>query len=475
MYEVIAVTVVVLGGLVQLAGLFAAADAVMKGRTPEGTIAWALALVIFPLLALPLYLAFGLRRFHGYVRARRVGRLEINDLGREVHSRLSRHGHADSGPGYPRAFDRLGLLPATDENRVELLIDGAESYEAMFASVSRAASYVLVQFYIVRDDAVGRRLKELLVAARGRGAEVLFLYDGVGSGGLPRAFIRELEAAGVRTACFKTSKGARNPLRLNFRNHRKIVICDGREAFVGGLNIGEEYLGKTRRFGPWRDTHLRLTGPSVQAVQLAFYEDWHWATRQTPRLEWEPAPAEGSDQRVLVVPTGPADDMDAAVLLFTGLIHGARERLWLAAPYFVPDEAVVNALQLAALRGVDVRIVIPERADQWIVWFAAFSYYDEVLPYGVRVYRYQPGFMHQKVILCDNLACVGTANLDNRSLRINFEITAMVADAAFAGQVRSMLERDMQRCHAVGRNDFAKRAWGFRVAARMARLLSPIL
>jgi cardiolipin synthase A/B len=250
---------------------------------------------------------------------------------------------------------------------------------------------------------------------------------------------------------------------------------DGRVAFVGGLNVGDEYMGRNPKIGPWRDTHVRIVGPAVHAVQLSFFEDWYWATLQTPALDWNPRPAAGGQQDVLVLPTGPADDLETCSLFFVQAINAARHCVWIASPYFVPDPQVLCALQLAALRGVDVRIVLPNNPDHLLVYLSGFSFLEEAERAKMRIYRYEPGFMHHKVILVDDdLAAVGTANLDNRSFRLNFEITILVHDRTFAAEVRRMFEQDFTKCHVAKRDDLAGRPFWFKVAVRVARLMAPL-
>src|SRR5207244_2541871 len=205
----------------------------------------------------------------------------------------------------------------------------------------------------------------------------------------------------------------------NFRNHRKIVVVDGRDAYVGGLNVGDEYLGRSARFGAWRDTHVAISGPAVKAVQISFVDAWHWSTGEVPQLDWSVEPKKCGGKAVLVMPSGPVDRLDTCTLFFVHAIQSARRRLWIASPYFVPDAAILVALQLAVLRGVDVRIMLPSKPDHRLPWLASFSYLKDTLPWGVKMYRYQDGFLHQKVLLIDDdLASVGTANLDMRSLRL---------------------------------------------------------
>ncbi|MBW2462976.1 MAG: cardiolipin synthase, partial [Deltaproteobacteria bacterium] len=272
-----------------------------------------------------------------------------------------------------------------------------------------------------------------------------------------------------------TRKGVGNRFQINFRNHRKVVVVDGQTAWIGGHNVGDEYLGEDPKFGHWRDTHMRMEGPAALAAQLSFVEDWRWATDDMLGLDWTPRPAEGGDASVMIVPTGPADSEETATLLFMHAINMAHERLWLASPYFVPDEAIVFALQLACLRGVDVRILIPDKADHLLVYLAGFSYFDDVEHAGVRFYRYTDGFLHQKVMLVDETAAsVGTANFDNRSFRLNFEITAMVGDPAFVDQVERMFEEDFSHSRQMHPGELAERPWWFRFAVRLARLTSPL-
>jgi cardiolipin synthase A/B len=247
-------------------------------------------------------------------------------------------------------------------------------------------------------------------------------------------------------------------------------------AYVGGLNVGDEYLGRDPHFGPWRDTHVEVRGPVVEAVQFAFLEDWYWATGGVPVLDWTPHPAPLENETALCLASDPSDTIETCGLFFLHAINSAQQRIWIATPYFVPDEALMSALQLAAIRGVDVRIMLPAKADHILVYLAAFSYIEETEPSGVKFYRYQPGFMHHKVILVDDdLAAVGTANFDNRSIRLNFEITLVFADRSFAAEVARMLEHDFTNCKQATALDTANKSYLFHFAVRVARLSSPAL
>jgi cardiolipin synthase len=334
---------------------------------------------------------------------------------------------------------------------------------------------VLAQFFIVDDDEAGRAFAGKLIAKAAQGVRVYFLYDQVGSRGLSRRYVRRLEEGGVRIEAFGHGHRRGGRFQVNFRNHRKVLVADGNEAFVGGLNVGDEYLGRDRRFGPWRDTHVAVRGPAVQAVQVPFVEDWCWVTGDVPELDWKPEPAADGNLPVLVLPTGPADELPSCHLSFLRFINSSRRRLWITSPYFVPDHSLVSALQLAALRGVDVRIMLPQKPDHILVYLSAFSYFREMLQVGVRLYRYEPGFMHQKVwLIDDSTAMVGTPNLDNRSCYLNFELMVLAIDPDFGGQVREMLERDFDRCREVTAGDYEERSHVFKLAVRLARLASPV-
>ena len=264
-------------------------------------------------------------------------------------------------------------------------------------------------------------------------------------------------------------------LQVNFCNHRKILVVDGHTAYVGGHNVGNEYLGLDPELSPWRDTHAEVCGPAALAVQLAFLEDWYWATERLPVLDWSVPLDPPGKVPVLVLPSGPADENETCSLFFLHAINSAQKRLWITSPYFVPDEAVVAALQLAAMRGVDVRIMLPAKADNRLVHLASFAYIPETRRVGIRLFRYRAGFLHQKVMLMDDVGTIGTANLDNRSFRLNFEIALVFADTGFAAEIADMLERDFARCDEIGKTDVSHLPLLTRIGASMARLLAPVL
>ena len=448
--------------LVHLLGFYLAYRAIVYTRTAQGAIAWVVSLVVMPYLAVPLYMIFGRRKFKGYAAARRAGDSTLNAIAMDLkrYEQEFRSVFPEGSQGV-QAAEELAKMPFTSSNSAELLIDGVAIFDSILGGIREAQRYVLAQFYIVEDDEIGREFKATLIACARRGVRVYFLYDEIGCYSLPNGYLEELRKAGVHVHAFLSTRGPNNRFQLNFRNHRKIVVVDGRAGWVGGANVGDEYLGRSETFGHWRDTQVKFTGPVVQCIQLAFVEDWYFAAGGVPTLEWKPERAIGGGLDVLTLPSGPADEMETASLFYVHAIHSAQERLWIASPYFVPDESVVAALQIAAMRGVDVRILLPHKPDHVLVWLSSFAYLSDLCGTGVRVYRYQPGFLHQKAMLIDDRASVvGTANLDNRSFRLNFEIT--------------MFEEDFRRSEEVGLQSLEERSRWFRFLASASRLMAPI-
>ncbi len=456
-------------------GAALALHAIFYTRTPQGSVAWALLLTTLPYFTIPLYLVFGRSKFRGYIETRRSMEREMNAL----LARLQPFGSLTRAdlPGDGHRFEpleKLAKLPFTRGNSLRLLIDGEATFAAIFAGIDRAQRYLLIQFFIFHDDELGRALEERLLAAAARGVKIYFLYDELGSRKLGSRYVNSLKAAGIQVRRFGTTIGWANRLQINFRNHRKIVVVDGETAYIGGHNVGDEYVGRSK-FGHWRDTHVQLDGPAVLCAQHSFLEDWFWATRELPELEWEVAPAREQDRLALVLASSPTDPLESCTLFFIHAINSARQRLWITSPYFVPDLQVMSALQVAALRGVDVRILLPSRPDHLLVYLSGLTYVQDIGSEGVKFFRYQDGFLHQKVMLIDDdFAAIGTANLDNRSFRLNFEVTVACYDRAFAGDVAEMLERDFARSKPALPADVQRRAFPVRLAARVARLMAPI-
>ncbi len=467
------IAVVVTG--VQILGVLNAVDAIMNVRSPQSATAWVLALCLFPWIAIPLYWVFGRRKFNGYEEVYQEIDKQYRVQADEIYQKINAHAVeapqeiASLGP-LAKALDKFPFLGG---NRTRLLIDGDRTYEALIAAIETAQSYVLFQFYIINDDEAGRRCLRALVEKAQQGVSVYVLYDKIGSSKMSSAYIKTCQQASIQIAAFRSTLGKNNRFQFNFRNHRKVVVIDGHIGFVGGLNIGDEYQGKNPKYGPWRDTHMQIEGPATKVLQISFSKDWFWANREFPVVNWEIEPV--GSENIIVLPTGPSDRHQSCTLFVASAIALAKRRIWIASPYFVPDEPTLAALKMAVLRGVDVRIILPKNPDQLIAYLCSFSYYTGLQNTGIKLYRYRTGFMHQKIFLIDNdLAGVGTTNLDNRSFLLNFEIMAYVTKGEFVQAVEAMMKDDLAASELVDYSKYAERSWLSRLAIQSARLVAPL-
>lgn len=466
-----------------VAGILSAVDALLRVRNPQGATAWILGLIALPIITVPLYWMFGRVRYHDYIglrlRLRERLNIDLNTDKGPLAAFASDHSNATATAiSELRGFSALANSPWCDGHELELLADGKATFDAILSAIDEAQTYVLIQYYTVRDDEIGQRFSAAMKRARIRGVNVYFLYDEVGSYELTSSYKKELIATGVQLAPFSGTRSLLGRFRINFRNHRKIVLIDGRQAFIGGLNVGDEYLGKSGQFSHWRDTHLKIKGPAILGLQMSFLEDWAFGIADDaalPEVDWQAVERSGQHE-ALIVSTGPADEVETCGLTFTHAIECAQERLWIASPYFVPDPRVLSSLQLAAMRGVDVRILLPRRTDNPIFRFVPYAYFPDVERVGAKVYLYEPGFMHQKVLLVDDdYASVGTANLDNRSFRLNFETLCVVRSTEFADEVALMLETDFGASTELTAEDINNQPWYFDLAVAATRLMAPVL
>ena len=442
--------------LLSLIGAMVARAALTTARTPQGAVGWVVFLLSFPLLAIPSYAVFG-----GMVRLNRIAKAPRT------------HGEASPGHGRLAQLAAVAGVPVTGGNAARLLIDGRATFDAVFEAIDAAESEVLVQFYIIRSDALGNALRDRLIAASERGVRVAVLCDVIGSLFLGRRFARELRSAGCEIRGIPGPHRTLMRIGVNFRNHRKAVVVDGRVGFTGGINAGQEYLDGGRHFRAWRDTFVRIEGPMVGQLRDLFAADWQAITGEALAPPPAPPPGDVNGTAGMVVGFGPTDALEKGSLLLCGLFGLATRRLWLTTPYLVPHADLLTALQLAALRGVDVRVIVPKARDHFLPWYASRDYFEPLMRAGARVYEYRDGFMHQKVILVDDdVASVGSVNLDMRSLLLNFEVTALFEGQRFAGDVERMLEADFERSTLA-----PARApdWRVRLIAPAARLFAPLL
>ncbi|MBN8615805.1 MAG: cardiolipin synthase [Deltaproteobacteria bacterium] len=448
---------------------------VLERRSPVATLAWIGILAWLPIFGIVIYYFFGPRR----LRRRKMRRQE----GSRLLLRAMRDLDQEQGDERWNSLARLAIaagesppLPATD---VTLYLDGDPLYDALEAAIRAAKHHVHVEYYIFDDDAVGQRMIAALTERAKAGVEVRVVLDGIGAYRLSSRAIAPLRAAGGDVAWFNPVSGFR-PRLANFRTHRKIVICDGQLAFTGGMNVTKSHSMLSSGGSAWRDTQVSFRGPACRALQRVFLEDWYFASGKSPPTG-EPyfiPVTNDPDAHALVqiVSSGPDRDLYAIHQLFFGAITQAQTRVWITTPYFVPDEVMLAALVAAGLRGVDVRILVPRSSDNALVDYAARSYYPELVRARVQIHEYTEGMLHAKTMVIDDaLSIVGTANFDNRSFRLNFEVVAAIYDVPTTNDLARAFEEDLRKSAAVKVREVRDKSVLERLGEGGARLFSPLL
>lgn len=370
------------------------------------------------------------------------------------------------------SLKNIPSVPITACNETTVYTEGEQAFEAMLESIAGAEHHIHIEFYIIRDDRLGTRFERLLIRKAQEGIKVRFLYDGIGSRRLGKAYLKRLQDAGVETGCFSPLLTTFFDKRLNYRNHRKIVVVDGKIGFFGGLNIGDEYLGKAPKFGYWRDTHFSLKGDAVLWIQYTFLTDWYLVKEQIiTDSAYYPVQESQGREWVQIVKSGP--DETILELIFSFIVS-AKKRIFIETHYFVPDPGILLALKTAVISGIDVRIIIPSVPDKKLVYYASLSYVKELLQAGVRFYCYQKGFIHAKVIISDDLACSGSANMDMRSFYGQFELNAVFFDGKVVNRMVQDFYRDLRVSNEMLLSEFEKRSTMQKMKEVFARLLSPL-
>jgi cardiolipin synthase len=465
--------------------LFAAAIIFLERRHVGVTWAWLMLLLLLPIVGFIIYIFIGqnLARQKVYRMRPRMEkhiREGIEDQEESIHNGTYPY-HDPTVPNF-RHLIFMNLIssasPLTQNNEVTLLTDGVRKFDILLEKIDQAQLHVHLLYYQVGNDATGRRLIEALTRKAREGVQVRLLYDDIGSLSMNRKLLRPLREAGGAAFPFFPSKIPYLNFRFNYRNHRKIVVIDGKIGFIGGFNIGDEYLGLDPRVGYWRDTHLMIYGDAVHRLQIQFVRDWDIASNEA--LSFEPVlfpdMKDVARTAVQIVSSGPNSDKQQIKNGYIKLIFQAKKRIYVQTPYFVPDESMLNALQIATLSGIDVRIMIPIKGDHRLVHWASYAYLGDLLRAGAKCYLYDNGFLHAKTIIVDGeAAAVGTANMDHRSFALNFEITAFLYGPDVTARLEATFEQDMLDCRVLTWDDYDRRKVLVRAAESMARLLSPIL
>lgn len=456
----------------------------LEHRRPAHAVAWLFILFVVPIVGFALYY-FLAREYRRRRKTRRRSgpdeRMRAEIVGR---SRVVERAEEMQSPEFAaqerlfRLFRKSGAAPITGCNRSRVLTNAESAYEAMMDAIREAKHHVHFASYIVRDDETGRAFRQALVRKASQGVQVRLLYDGIGSYKLRDGYFRPLLDAGAQCACFFPLRPSFMNKRINYRNHRKILVVDGTKGFVGGINVGDEYLGRHPRLGFWRDTHLMLEGDAVYGLQEVFLKDWELATggeRPSDPL-FLPEHRCGGDEQVQIVAGGPNRRADAIHETMFAAMAAARKRIWLTTPYFIPSPSVAMALKTAALGGLDVRIVIPLVPDTRLVHAATLSYVEDMLSAGVRIWQYEKGFIHAKVLIVDELlASVGTANVDLRSFFSNFETNAYLFHPKTIARLEEDFLQDLENSREMNLTTFLGRPRSRRAMEAMARMLAPLL
>lgn len=445
-----------------------------RKRDPTAAIAWCLIIILLPLLGTILYLTFGQNFIHRPIR-RKAQRMEWF----ERRLRISQWpaDEPDDWEGLIELSRRVAAYSVSGGNRVELFTGGELAYESMIEAIARAKRHIHLEYFVFQPDATGKRFIDALIQKAREGVEVRVLYDALGSYRFGR-ISRPLIEAGGKCVPFLPLSPFRRWVRLNLRNHRKLQITDGEVGFIGGLNIGDEYLGNSERFGPWRDAHLRIEGPAVVSLQRVFARDWHFSCGESlVDPSFFTFGRDDGDTHLQIIESGPEQEINAIREVYFAAIVRARKRLWITTPYLVPDSGFLSALRTAAYSHVDVRILMQSSPpDKWLPYFAARYYWGDLLDAGVRIFQYEPGMLHAKVILADSRwASVGTANLDERSLGLNFEVNCVIHSPAIIQQLERDFLSDLRNSAELTRAGIANGTASGRVLENVCRLLSPIL
>jgi len=452
----------------------------LRNKPPASTLAWIWAVILFPYAGTLFYFIFGTDRL---VRQKLRATREMDASGGRAERRVSADTEASLEHLTPQERQHAKLLlhlheyaiSSADETR--LLVDGGAFFAALGQRIEEAQHHIHIEFYIWQDDARANEILDRLVTAARRGVEVRLLLDPIGCFGLRRSHFARLVEAGGKFAWFRTAHPLRNQWTFTLRNHRKLQIIDCAHCFVGGMNMGREYAGEDPAIGPWRDIQIEITGHATRKFQMIFADDWFFATQEKLLAPGYYRPLDCA-QKLLVQPMtdGPDDPDDPIQTSLVWMLNIARHRAWLTAGYFGPNEPLLTALQLAAARGVDVRMLVAGKSDHPLLVNVGRSYYEELLRYGVKIYEYESGINHAKVALIDEeWLMVGSANLDVRSMRLNFELNALVRDPATAADLERVLSADFESSNHIVAEEFARRARGQRWKESLVRPLAPLL
>lgn len=470
---------------------------ILENRDPARTVTWLLIFLLLPGIGLLIYIIFGrnirkIKIFKTQKLANDIKEAKIFENLEEIRELVNLEQYSiknktienEELEDYPkkRVISLLlntGIFPFTTNNNVDVYVDGIQKFDNLIKDIKSAKHHIHLEYFIIKDSEIGRKIKDLLIEKSKRGVKIRILYDDVGCWRFwfNRKFFNEMKSHGIDIMPFLPAKFPIIGSKLNYRNHRKIVVIDGEIGYTGGINIGDEYIGKNKKFGYWRDTHIRLKGSSVYMLQMIFLIDWYYTTKEVilnkkyfPKMDY------CGDSMVQVVASGPDSDWEAIHYAYFTAICQAKKSIYIETPYFIPDESILRALKSASLSGIDVRIIFPKIADHKMVNNASYSYFEDILKSGGKVYLYNKGFIHSKIVIIDDkIASSGSANMDLRSFMLNFEINAFIYDKDIIKVMTKDFFDDINQSEEINHEKFKNRSIIKKTRESIARLFSPIL
>ncbi len=446
----------------------------VNGIRPSKTLGWLLAIFTIPVGGILFYLMLGRNK-----RKRRLTKRKVKNITLPTLNQKNWPLHSSSK--YRKIMQLVAnncLFPPTPGNKVKMLKDGETTFTEIFNALKSATSYIHLQYYIYEEGELADKLLDLFQAKVKQGVHVRLIYDGIGSYSLSRSYIQKLKTAGVEVFPFLPFRFGRFLTGLNYRNHRKIIVVDGRIGFTGGINISDKYLKGDEELGMWHDMHLELVGPSVCYLDYVFATDWFMVS-EVKLEEYLVPPWPGEDSHptlVQVVYSGPDDVFANIEQLYFSMIGRANQYVFITNPYIIPSQEILKALQVAALGGVDVRLMVSRKSDSKLVRWSVQSYFEPLLKSGVRIFLFPDGFLHSKIIVSDDDICtVGTANIDVRSFEHNYEVNALLYDRPFTKKLKKDFLKDCERCTELTYEQHLERPWTSRLLEGMARVFTPLL
>lgn len=461
-----------------------AISVILDNRNPTKTIAWVVVLFVLPILGLIFYFLVGKNHRKEKIFSRkglkdfeRIRNLSDNQIIEIMEDGFIANEKIRTKLPIINLLVRNSKALLTTKNRVSILNNGKQTFNSIFSELRKAKNHIHLEFYIIEDDKIGNEIREILIVKAKEGLKIRLIFDDVGSWKLGHNYLRSLEEAGIEFYPFMPVRFPFLANRINYRNHRKIIVIDGRVGFVGGINIADRYIVGNEDIPFWRDTHIKIEGEAVNSLQVVFLIDWYFVSEKiiNDRLYFPKSKIQNR-QLVQITASGPDSDWSSIMQAYFSAISTAKEYIYISVPYFIPNESILTALKTVALSGIDARIIIPGNADSFLAYNGTMSYVEELLEAGIRVFGYKKGFAHSKLLMVDDVfASVGTANMDIRSFDDNFEVNALIYDEKLCNELKKFFLEDLSDCVEFDLDTHRRRSLIKKTIESFARVFSPLL